>query len=200
VNIKLRHDSTEMLPHGEGYLPRDVPAEYEDVDLDQLTPRARTLAEAVAQSSLRTAVDIWMERDKPIRETEPDWQQWYTEEEANRPERRPWRGWSAYPSTSTMTPVEYLEQQAQKIPPHWHVLGDHPTTLVPSKEAGAADQYLTRDQVLAYLRDRGRPIAPSTWSSYTARDQAPGADRHVGRTPQWAVATIDAYLDGTWKV
>lgn len=38
VNIKLRHDSIEMVPHGEGCLPRDVPAEYEDVDLDQLTP------------------------------------------------------------------------------------------------------------------------------------------------------------------
>lgn len=189
VNLKLRRDS------------RRKNAPYEDVDLDKLTPRARTLAEAIAQTSLRTATDIWMESDKPLRETDPNWHVWYTEEQANQPEQRPWRGWSTYPIASTMTAIDYLESQAAKIPPGWHVLGASPDSPVPSLEAGIADRYLTRDQVLAYMRQRGRDISPSTWSSYTAatRQQAPKADRYVGRTPQWRVETIDAFLNGHWK-
>jgi hypothetical protein len=170
-------------------------APYETVGLDELSPRARTLAEAVAATPQQAATDIWMEHEKPLREVEPDWQLWHTEEEASRPERRPWRGWARYPIDSTVTPVEYLEREARKIPPGWHVLGHVPDTPVPSLAAGAADQGMTRDMVLRYLRDAGRNIAPSTWSSYVARGQAPKPARHVQRTPLWERADIDAWLD-----
>lgn len=182
VNIKLRQDDG------------DRQAPYEDVDLDQLTPRARTLAEAVAQTALRTAIDIWTESDTPIRDANPNWRLWHTEEEAAQPERRPWRGWAAYPIDSTVTPVEYLEREARKIPPNWRVLGARPGSPVPSLEAGAADKAMTRDAVLTYLRENGRPIAVSTWSSYVARGQAPKPAQHVGRTPLWDQADIDAFL------
>lgn len=196
VNIKLRDDTHDKAP-----VPRFIPGYYEDVNLDELTPRARTLAEAVAQSDLRTATDIWMESDAPIRDRVQDWQHWYTEEQAIQHERRPWRGWAWYPADSSMTAVEYLEREARKIPPGWHVIGAHPSTPVPSVATGAEDRYLTRDQVLAYMRGRGRDISASTWSAYTSRKraQAPVPDRYVGRTPQWKVETIDAFLDGTWR-
>jgi hypothetical protein len=167
---------------------------HEDVDLDALTPRARALAEAISQSPLRTRTDIWMEHETPIRDRIPDWQLWYTEEEAALPERRPWRGWSTYPIDSYMTPAEYLEQEARKIPPGWHVLGYSPHTPVPSIKAGAADTGMTRDAVLEYLRQRGRPIAVSTWSAYVARGQAPSPARRIQRTPLWEREDIDAWL------
>lgn len=169
-------------------------APYETVDLDELSPRARTLAEAVAATSQQSATDIWMEHEKTIQELVPDWKLWHTEEEASRPERRPWRGWARYPIDSTVTPVQYLEREARKIPPGWHVLGHMPDTPVPSLAAGAADQGMTRDMVLRHLRAAGRNIAPSTWSSYVARGQAPKPARHVQRTPLWERADIDAWL------
>lgn len=169
-------------------------APYETVDLDQLSPRARTLAEAVAAAPLQTAADIWMEHDKPIRDIDPDWRMWHTEEQAALPERRPWRGWARYPIDSTVSPVDYLEREARKIPPSWHVLGHHPGAPVPSLAEGAADEGMTRDMVLRYLLAAGRPIAPSTWSSYVARGQAPKPARTVSRTPLWDRADIDAWL------
>lgn len=184
VTIKLRWDTS------------GTEAPYDTVSLDGLTPRARALAEAVAQTPLRTATDIWMEADQPIRDTDPSWQMWHTEEEADRPERRPWRGWAQYPADSAMAPAEYLETQARKIPPGWHILGAHPQTPVPSLDEGAADTGMTRDMVLRYLRGHGRQIGMSTWSAYVARGTAPGPARHVGRTPLWDQADLDAFLTG----
>lgn len=169
-------------------------APYENVDLDELSPRARTLAEAVAATSQQSATDIWMEYEKPIRDVDPDWQLWFSEEAASLPERRPWRGWARYPIESTVSPVEYLEREARKIPPDWHVLGHVPGAPVGSLAEGAADQGMTRDMVLSYLRGQGRNIAPSTWSSYVARGQAPKPARHVQRTPLWDRADLDAWL------
>ncbi|MFH0246034.1 hypothetical protein ACGRHY_27290 [Streptomyces sp. HK10] len=203
VSLNLRTDATDWRPDstGEGAEPYTVSGYREDVDLDQLTPRARALAEAIAQCPGSQPLDIWVESDDPIRDRNPDWHHWYTEEQASQPERRPWRGWSTFPATSKMTAVEWLEREARKIPLGWHVLGASPRTPVPSLEAAKNDRYLTRDEVLAYMRARGRDISVSTWSAYTAktRGQAPQADRYVGRTPQWKVETIDAFLDGTWK-
>lgn len=183
VRIKLRWDPSD-----------EEEAPYDEVDLDALSPRARTLAEAVAAAPLQTAADIWMEHERPLREVMPDWQFWHTEEEASRPERRPWRGWALYPADSQKDPVAYLEREARKIPPDWHVLGHMPDTPAPSLAAGAADQGMTRDMVLRYLREHGRPIAVSTWSAYVARGQAPKPARHVQRTPLWDRADIDAFL------
>lgn len=182
VTIRLRWSTDQQ----------DAP--YDTVDLDQLSPRARALAEAVAAAPLQTAADIWMEHDKPIRDVDPDWQLWHTEDEAALPERRPWRGWAHYPIDSTVSPVDYLEREARKIPPSWHVLGHLPGTPVPSLDEGAADEGMTRDMVLRYLRAAGRPIAVSTWSGYVARGQAPKPARKVGRTPLWDQADIDAWL------
>ncbi|GAA0719611.1 hypothetical protein Drose_05915 [Dactylosporangium roseum] len=158
------------------------------VDLDRLTPTARALAEAVADHPARSTVDIWMEADAPIRDTTPDWHLWYTEAEAARPERRPWRGWSTKPLNGT-GPHERLEDEAAKIPPGWHVLGAHPARPVPSGPVREA----TSAQVLTYLREHGRDITAATWSSYVARNQAPQPVRKVGRTPLWDLDEVERW-------
>jgi hypothetical protein len=153
-----------------------------NIDLDRLTPTARSLAEAIADTAGRHAGDIWMEADTPIRDTTPGWEVWFTPEEAGRPERRPWRGWSAVPLGPAEDPHDRLEYEARKIPPGWHVLGASPRRPLPSagpiREGSSA-------QVLEYLRQRGRQITPATWRSYVGRGQAPAPVRHVGRTPMW---------------
>ena len=158
------------------------------IDLDRLTPTARQLAEAIADAPGRAAVDIWMEADQPISAT-PGWELWYTPEEAARPERRPWRGWSTVP-LGAGDPYERLEHEARKIPPGWHVLGARPDR--PQPDAGPVRE-VTSAQVLEYLRGRGRPITAATLRSYVGRGQAPAPVRHVGRTPLWDMGQIEAW-------
>ncbi len=160
------------------------------VDLDRLTPTARQLAQAIADTPSRSAVDIWMEADTPIRDTTPNWEFWFTPDEAARPERRPWRGWSTIPLNGG-DPHERLEHEAAKIPPGWHVLGAHPDRPLP--DSGPVRE-VTSTQVLEYLRQHGRNITPATWRSYIARSQPPAPTRHVGRTPLWNLDDIDAWL------
>lgn len=165
----------------------------EPVDLDKLTPRARTLAEAVAQR-LGGRCMIWLQSTKTVREAIPDAERWYAPDELDRPYRMGWTGWSSYPAGSVMSQHDYLEQQARRIPPQYAIVGAFADQPVPSYEEGAADKGMTRDQVLAWLEARGRKIAPSTWTSYTARGQAPAPSTYVGRTPLWDPADLDAWL------
>lgn len=167
---------------------------YEDVDLDELTPRARALAEAVAQR-LGGKCTVWVQAEKTVREAIPGAEQWYSADELDKPYSMGWSGWSHYPADSAMSQRDYLEQQARRIPPHYSIVGAFPNQPVPSFVEGAADKGMTREQVLAYIAQKsGRTIAPSTWSSYTARKQAPTPSRYVGRTPLWDPEGIDAWL------
>lgn len=163
VNLKLRDDASTNDP-----IPVDVLAEYEDVDLDQLTPRARALAEAIAQSNLRTPTDILVESD--------------------RGERRSWRGWSHYPATSSMAPAAWLESEARKIPADWHVFGVSPDRPVPSLQAGADDQHLTRDAAMKRIG-----MSPAAWDTLLGTGHLPEPDRYVHGKPQWRPEAIDAY-------
>ncbi|MFI9463742.1 hypothetical protein [Streptomyces xiamenensis] len=159
------------------------------VNLDDLTPRARALAEALAQGSL----DIWVESEAPLRDRVPDWEQWYTPERAEQPERRPWRGWARYPADSTVTPVEHLEYEATKIPPDWRVIGSSPFQPVPSFAAAAADAHLDRRDVPRYLSSRGAPMDPAGWDTLRGTGHLPEPDRYVAGRPQWRPASLDAY-------
>lgn len=162
------------------------------IDPDRLSATARALAEAIANTDGHATVDIWMEADQPIRDTTPDWEVWFTHDEAAQPERRPWRGWSTTPLGPAEDPHARLEYEARKIPPGWHVYGAKPsrpnTSHGPIREGGTAF-------VLEYLRQRGRTITPATWRSYVGRSQAPAPARHVGRTPLWDMDDIDAWLE-----
>ncbi|HWB38315.1 MAG TPA: hypothetical protein VHA75_20045 [Rugosimonospora sp.] len=164
------------------------------VDLDALSPKARALAEAIADRPGREAGDIWMESDAPLSELVRDWQYWYTPEEGAAPERRPWRGWSTLPLRPGETPEERLEVEAAKIPPGWHVYGAGARRPVPSLEAAKAVREATADQVVAYLAGLGRRIGRQTWTSYVGKDEAPRPARKVGRTSLWDLDEVDKWL------
>lgn len=177
-------------------------AHPDTVDLDQLTPRARALAEAAAQipgGNIGRGEILCRHRTLTRREVTPHPEMWLSPEQMDEPARMGWSRWDGYRADSELDAAEYLERQARKIPHDWVIVsarwiaGPHQPP-VPSSEASGDDRYLTRDQVLAYMRDRGRDISVSTWSSYVARDQAPKPDRRINRTPLWAVETIDAFL------
>lgn len=149
---------------------RDGTDEYEDVELDSLTPRARALAEAVSMSTLRTRTDILME--------------------STTGERRMWRQWASYPAKSPVSPVDYLETEARKIPSGWHVYGIGVGLPVPSLASAAGDLHLTRDAARARLG-----LSPAGWDKLRQIGHLPEPDRHVGAQPEWLPETIDAYAN-----
>jgi hypothetical protein len=201
VKLMLRTDADDTVTH--------IPAKPDTVDLDQLTPRARALAEAVAQMPAGrkgTGKILCHHRTMTCGEATPNPEVWLRPDQMDEPARMAWSAWDKYRADSDVSPVEYLERQARKIPHDWVIVSAQWITgprqePVPSSAASADDRYLTRDQVLDYMRARGRDISVSTWSAYTSRRrrQAPPADRHVGRTPQWRPETIDQFLSGEWS-
>lgn len=199
VTLTLRHTAPVLTEAGEpvydgDYVRQKLPF-AEVIDLDRLSPRARTLAEARADAEQNTVGDcgvVWMESDRPRREWMDHVEVWCTPEQADEPERRPWRGWAKYPATSSLDPHDYLEREAEKIPPGWHVYGARPD----QPAASYGETGMTSKQVLAFLRDHGRRISASTWSSYVARGQAPAPSRRVGRTPLWDPQDIAEYAAG----
>lgn len=208
VKLLLRQDcaDADAEPDMDGRYPW-ITARPDEVDLDQLTPRARALAECVAQmpgSNSRAGEILCRHPSLTRHEMISSPEVWLRPEQMDQPAQMGWARWDAYRADSDVTAAEYLERQARKIPHDWAIISARwwlgpQQQPVPSSAASANDRYLTRDQVLDYMRERGRDISVRTWSGYTARNQAPKADRHIGRTPLWRPETIDAFLDGTWR-
>ncbi|MGA5579458.1 hypothetical protein ACPCK9_32235 [Streptomyces koyangensis] len=157
VSLSLR----EPAPHG--------PRVYEDIDLAQLTPSARALAEALSHAALRTRVNVLLRH-------------------VDTGEMRGWSGWAFYPHDSTTPAVDYLEQEVAKFPPEWHTYGLYIDKPVPSIDAAARDQYLSRAFAM-----RALDLAPSEWDALRQARHLPPADRFISNRPQWAVETIEAY-------
>ena len=57
---------------------------------------------------------------------------------------------------------------------------------------------LTTAEVLALLAKLGRPIKRSTWTGEVSHGRAPQS-RHIGRTPLWDPAEIEAYGRYEWR-
>jgi hypothetical protein len=76
--------------------------QVDEIDLDDLTPKARTLAEQILRSDLHSRTTVW-----------------YAHENGD---RIPWSGWSPYPAASTTHPRRYLEAQAAKAPESWRLI------------------------------------------------------------------------------
>ncbi len=57
---------------------------------------------------------------------------------------------------------------------------------------------LTTAQVLIRLAELGRPISRGTWSAAVTRKEAP-QPRHIGRTPLWDPAEVEAYGHREWS-
>lgn len=203
VTLKLRQSAYNPNDRG-----RFVLAVHEDIDLDQLTPRARALAAAIAQmpGGDKAAGEILCQHvTLRRRDVIPNPEVWLSSEEMEQPARQSWSAWGRYLAYSEMPPVEYLERQARKIPPEWRIVsafswGSGPHPPVPSAAAGAADDRLTVRGVVDRLASlHGRHIGPGTWRSYASRDQAPRPVDRVGREGLWSLADVDAWARGEWR-
>lgn len=177
-------------------------ARPDTVDLDQLTPRARALAEAVAQlpGGRKGAGEILCQHTTKTRaDMTRNPEVWLSPEQMDEPARQTWSAWDKYRADSPMPAEEYLERQARKIPPEWAIVSawmraGTRVEPVPSAAAGAVDDLLTARGVVDRLADRyNRHIGPGTWRSYAHRGQAPAPVRRVGREPLWSPADVDAW-------
>lgn len=178
------------------------------VDLDVLTPRARALAEAVVQlpGSRKGAGEILCQHRTLTRaEMTSDAESWLPPELLAKPAQQGWARWDIYRADSVVTPVEYLERQARKIPPEWRIVcgravGRPDPAPVPSFQAGGDDDRLTPRAVVEYLATHHkRHIGSSTWRAYASRGQAPAPVGHVGRESLWMPADVDAWATGQWQ-
>lgn len=177
-------------------------ARPDTVDLDQLTPRARALAEAVAQfpGGRKGAGEIRCQHTSKTRgELTPNADIWLSPEQQAEPAIQNWSAWDKYRADSEMPAAEYLERQARKIPPDWSIVLGRSTAAplpapVASAQAGAADDRLTVRGVIDRLASKhDRHIQPGTWRSYVARDQAPKPVDTVGRESLWSPADVDIW-------
>lgn len=200
VTLQLRTDAKHVTGDGDVSITN---ARADSVDLDALTPRARALAEAVAQmpGGDRGAGEILCtHRTRTRGESVSNPDVWLTEEQQAEPARMTWAVWDKYPADSDVPADAYLEKQARKIPSDWAIVSAWGPLLrpdpVPSAEAGAADDRLTAQGVVDRLaRLHGRHIGPGTWRSYVNRGQvqAPKPVAQAGRVPLWSPADIDAW-------
>lgn len=205
VTITLHTDAKHVSERGGVSYTR---AKSVTIDLDALTPRARALAEAVAQlpGARKDAGEILCHhRTKTRREMTPDAETWLPPELLDQPARQTWARWDIYRADSEVAPVDYLESQARKIPPEWSIVCGHAIGLpdpapVRSSQEGGNDDRLTPRGVVNYLAaHHKRCIGHSTWRSYVARGQAPAPIGRVGREPLWSPADIEAWVAGEWR-
>ncbi len=204
VTLMLRTDAKTVADDGSIALIGALP---DTIDLDALTPRARALAEAVAQllGARKDAGEILcVHREKTRADMIRNPEVWLSPEQMDESARQTWSAWDRYPANAEMGAAEYLERQARKIPPEWRIVSAWSMGAVfqpvPSTEAGAADDGLTARGVTEYLASHhGRHIGPGTWRAYASRDQAPKPVRRVGREGLWSPADVDAWVAGTWK-
>ena len=203
VTLMLRTDAKTVADDGSIAL---IGARPDTIDLDALTPRARALAEAVAQlpGGRKSGGEILCEhltltRADMVRNPEV----WLSPEQMGEPARQSWSAWDRYPAGAEMDPVEYLERQARKIPPEWRIVSAWAMGSrfdpVPSAQAGAADDGLTARGVIEFLaKHYDRHIGPGTWRAYAARDQAPKPIRRVGREGLWSPSDVHDWARGVW--
>lgn len=180
-----------------------IAAPYDEVNLDELSPRARALAEAISHCPDAVAGTIRLRSDKRIRDAQPNWQHYFTPEQADQPLTMDWERWDKYPADSTMPATEWLERQAAKIPPGWRIVGATRTGLggEPIVQVDDSSTLMTADQVVAYLATRNRRMTAASWRSkaHPSKRLAPPSVDRVGRTPLWEQADVDAWLCGEWQ-
>lgn len=204
ITLTLRTDTKHVTDDDTVTLTNAQP---DTIDLDRLTPRARALAEAVAQlpGHRKGAGEILcVHRSKTRADMTRNPEMWLSPEQMTEPARQTWSAWDRYPADAAMGAAEYLERQARKIPPEWRIVSAWSMGAafapVPSTEAGAADDGLTARGVTEYLATHhDRHIGPGTWRAYAARDQAPKPVRRVGREGLWSPADVGAWARGEWK-
>ncbi len=192
VHLALRGTDLHSTPQDRERAEQPLP-----VDLDRLTPRARALAETLAATPVKAPVAVMLESARTVREMDPDADPlWHTPEQLDAPHRVTWSAWSHYPVESGMDPHEYLERQARKLPLGYFPIGRDSFTSVPSADAARDDtDLIAKGQVIALLRELGRPVTAASVDNYRSSPPAgwPQPVRYVGRTPMWSSTQIQRY-------
>lgn len=186
---------------------RDRSDHTDVVDLEELSPRARALAEAWSMHFAQRRGTVILRQSSGVRADlirPQDRARYALIYDLDVPDTMVWDRWSAYPEDSTVPPVRYVEQQARRLPTGYAPVAADKDAPVPSADAALADdEWLTLNEVLHELRMAGRPIGKSTWRAYTSRHQAPEAGkRSPGQRwgiPQWRRRDIAAFIAGTWR-
>lgn len=176
----------------------------EDVDLDTLTPKARALAEAIHACPGHQPLGVvcatgQTKGDNPnfryIHGEGPE-----ADKLAAEPQVATIRNYGLIPADSPTTAADWLEREASAMPLDAYPIAGvksrigPATDRVPSADAAAADQYLTRDRVLDYMREAGQPMGIQAWDTLRGTGFLPEPDRYVLSKPQWKPETIDAFL------
>ncbi|MFH8350220.1 hypothetical protein [Streptomyces sp. NPDC018045] len=178
-----------------------------DVDLTQLTPRARAFAEAVTRCTGHRPIAVVFETGRLLRERSDFAYRYGTHPDADaigaRPERQTLTDWlPARRGATWLGPIQWLEAAIRTIPVHGYPIAAAPfphsdameIERVPSADAGAADRALVPSTVLEYLRtELGCPLSPQEWDELRQTRRQPAPDRYVCDVPQWRPETLHAF-------
>lgn len=199
VRIKIRTPVRDVT----GDRVTSTPAPHDEVELDELSPRARALAKAVSHCPGAVAGTIRLRATQRIRDVQPHWEQYFTPEQAEQPLTMDWARWDTYPADSSLPPAEWLERQAAKIPPGWRIVGATQSSLggEPLVQVDDSSTLMTAEQVVAYIAPHGKHMTAASWrsKSHPSKRLAPAPADRVGRTPLWEQADVDAWLAGDWQ-
>ncbi|OZM73992.1 hypothetical protein CFN78_06805 [Amycolatopsis antarctica] len=157
---------------------RNDPAHLDEIELDDLTPKARALALAIAASELHTPGLIHAMHESG--------------------ETRPWRGWAhQFPRALVTTPSGYLEIEARAFPPDWQIPTHDRTRLPGQWVIEHADDLVDRDGALTRLRARGIRPSHEEFRARTSKGDMPRPARHVStggtEMPLWSAADLDTW-------
>lgn len=219
IKVQVRHDCWTSAPDGDGR--RYMHGYAEDINTDDLSPRARALAEAISACG-HGPLNIAMETSAayvppPVSDRQAAAYGGMLPRhlrDTGEPARKAVQ-LTRMRADSSRSTVEYLETLARELS-HDHGSGDadwYPlgacagsglpslnAGIVPAQSADAArtDIYLMRDEVLDRMRTAGQPMGIQAWDTLRKARQLPEPDRYVaGRIPQWLPETIDTYLKRT---
>lgn len=198
VTLRLRH-------------PQDPRGPMVEVDLCDLTPKARALAEAIHASTGHRPLGVLCDTGKTKADS-PNHRYLYgtgpeAEEIGRRPDLRFITNLEPIPQGAETTPEEWLEYNARQLPyDAWPIAGARSRMeplkeRVPSADAAREDRCLTRDQTMHYLAEAGIVIGRDAWWRLVKAEAAP-APRHYalgGRMPLWHVDDLDAYINRPYE-
>lgn len=174
----------------------------QDVELDDLTPRAAAIARIWSANHLHTPCPLIVESVRTLREmgADPDEAHlWWGADAMDRPHRFVLDVPATLPGGHGQPLPARLEAMAQRLPIGYIPVGGGTQTAPPANvdELREDADLLTRAQVSELLCEQGRPVSVQVIANYKANPPKgwPQPAKYVGRTPLWSRTAIEAYAD-----